>query len=357
MKNKLVSFFLLSIFFKLFSQDAIIKFDKTEVDLGVIDESNANQTVIFNFKNKGSKVLEITDVSTSCGCMVVSKPEGLIKPDSVAQIKVLLNLTNRPGFFNKTITVTSNTKPELTLLTITGAIKVVPRNPEIEFPVKKGKLYFANNGINLGTITNEKPFERSIEVYNSSDKEIVLTDKFNAPSYIKLVDNALVFKPKQVTALKITYDAKLKKDYGFVSDYIELFTNDTENTMIPLSVFGSIEEYFPKLSNKDASLVPKINVSKKEVYLGRYNNGTDIVGSISIGNQGVNKLKILKIKPNCSCVMASMPTDVINKNESILLSFKIKTIDLVGVNNKTIVVFTNDPINPVTVINIKFDIY
>jgi hypothetical protein len=91
--------------------------------------------------------------------------------------------------------------------------------------------------------------------------------------------------------------------------------------------------------------------------LGRYNNGTEIEGSVSINNAGIHDLKINKIKPNCNCVTAYMPSDLVHKNETVLLSFKIKTNDLVGANTKTIVVFSNDPNDPVVVINVKFDVY
>ncbi|MFN8436642.1 MAG: DUF1573 domain-containing protein [Cytophagales bacterium] len=352
--NIIISIFTLGV---CWAQNPVIKFEKSEIELGVINESETPTNIVFNFKNTGNKDLVIENVETSCGCILVSYPENKIKPDSSGVLKVSVNTKNRPGFFNKSITINANTQPDITVLTIKGVVRAKPRNLSIEFPVKKGNLYFETNGINIGTVTTDKPAERTIEVYNDLDHDITLVNKIVCPSHIKLSDKYLVFKSKQVTDLKFTYDAKLKNDFGYVSDYLELYTNETSNNMIPLSVFGNIEQYFPKMSEKELEQAPKINISKKEVYLGRYSKGTEIEGSVTISNIGVKDLKINKIKANCPCVSATMNSDLIHKDESVLLSFKINTQELLGVNNKTIVVYNNDPMNPVLILNVKFDIY
>lgn len=356
MLKVIIAIVLCCLFSPVFSQP-IINFDKTEVDLGMMEENDPPKTVTFNLKNVGTQPLIISDISTSCGCILSEYSQKPIRKDSSISLKITVNPKNRPGYFNKTITVTSNTTPDVNLLIVKGVVRATPRHPQVEYPVKRGSLRFVGNGFNIGTVTTEKPAERSLEIYNDSDKEIKILHKAMLPSHIQLITKDLILKPRQVSWLKIQYDAKAKNDYGFVSDYIELYTDSPKDSLIPMSVFGSIEDFFPSLSAKERANAPNINIEKKEIYLGRYGKGSDVIGSFEVKNTGPKPLIVKKIRPSCSCVTATMSDDKVDRGESVLLSFKIKTKELIGPNVKTITLFTNDPTENVVVLSVKFDIF
>jgi hypothetical protein len=335
----------------------VISFEKTELDIGVVSENDDIMIVSIPVKNKGDQDLIIKDVSTSCGCMLVEYSSKPIPKDSSIILKVKINPNNRPGYFSKTVSITSNTKPDINLIMIKGVVSARPRNPSVEYPVKRGNLRFLGSGFNIGAITTEKPIERRMEIYNDSDKEIKLLPKALLPAHIQLVVKEQVLKPREVSLLKIMYDAKAKKDYGFVNDYMELYTDSPEDSLLPISVFGTIEDYFPPITAKDLASTPKAVVEKQEIYLGRYGRGTEVQGSFTIKNGGVKPLIIKKIKPSCSCVSATMASDKLEKQQSEILSFKIKTNELVGSNVKTITLFTNDLTRHVVVLTVRFDVF
>ena len=81
-------------------------------------------TYNFRFKNTGNKPLIITSTTASCGCTVPEKPEKPILPGETAFIKVVFNSKGKAGMNNKTITVTSNARPEFPQLLLNG--EVVP---------------------------------------------------------------------------------------------------------------------------------------------------------------------------------------------------------------------------------------
>ncbi len=81
-------------------------------------------TYNFRFKNTGNKPLIITNTTASCGCTVPEKPEKPILPGETAFIKVVFNSKGKAGMNNKTITVTSNARPEFPQLLLNG--EVVP---------------------------------------------------------------------------------------------------------------------------------------------------------------------------------------------------------------------------------------
>jgi Protein of unknown function (DUF1573) len=76
----------------------------------------------YRFKNTGNKPLVIISASGSCGCTVPQKPEKPILPGEIGFIKVVFDSRGRVGDTHKSVTVTSNAKPEFPQLVLTGEV-------------------------------------------------------------------------------------------------------------------------------------------------------------------------------------------------------------------------------------------
>lgn len=76
----------------------------------------------FYFKNTGAFPLIISNVTASCGCTVVEKPEKPVMPGESSYIKAKFDSKGRVGKMYKTITVVSNTDPEFPKLVIKGNV-------------------------------------------------------------------------------------------------------------------------------------------------------------------------------------------------------------------------------------------
>jgi hypothetical protein len=83
-----------------------IEFKTDTIDYGTVKKADDNGIRLFEFTNTGDAPLVITDVKTSCGCTVPSKPKEPIMPGKTGEIEVKYNMS--PGNFNKTVTVVSN---------------------------------------------------------------------------------------------------------------------------------------------------------------------------------------------------------------------------------------------------------
>ncbi len=103
-------------------------FESEIIDYGTIAQ-NSDGHRTFTFTNTGSKPIIISNVKTSCGCTLASKPNKPIMPGETAQIGVKY-ATNRIGSFSKTITVTSNAKEKVKRLKIKGRITPLANNLE-----------------------------------------------------------------------------------------------------------------------------------------------------------------------------------------------------------------------------------
>ncbi len=76
------------------------------IDYGTISKETDNGIRTFIFKNTGDAPLIITNVQSTCGCTVPTKPTGPILPGMTDKIDVKYNMN--PGPIRKTITVESN---------------------------------------------------------------------------------------------------------------------------------------------------------------------------------------------------------------------------------------------------------
>ena len=76
------------------------------IDYGTTSKKKDNGIRSFEFTNTGDAPLIITNVLSTCGCTVPTKPEAPIMPGKTGKIEVKYNMA--PGPIRKTITVESN---------------------------------------------------------------------------------------------------------------------------------------------------------------------------------------------------------------------------------------------------------
>jgi len=107
-----------------------INFTTLVHDYGTIYK-NGDGVCYFEFSNTGKADLQLSNVSSSCGCTVPEWPKEPILPGKSAKIKVSYN-TSRVGGINKNVYVDSNAGERVTL-TIRGNVieqptEVVPES-------------------------------------------------------------------------------------------------------------------------------------------------------------------------------------------------------------------------------------
>ena len=99
---------------------AKIEFKSETIDYGEI-EKGSDGVRVFEFTNTGDEPLIISEVKSSCGCTVPSKPDGPIAPGASSTISVKYD-TKRVGPIRKTVTVYSNASQAIMSLKIKGKV-------------------------------------------------------------------------------------------------------------------------------------------------------------------------------------------------------------------------------------------
>jgi hypothetical protein len=109
------------------SDSTKIQFSETSFNFGTLKQGEKVEHT-FIFKNIGKEPLVISEVHTSCGCTVADYTEKPVNPGSQGYVKVTFNSAGKHGQQFKTIIIKANTKPEKTMLVITGTVDTTSEN-------------------------------------------------------------------------------------------------------------------------------------------------------------------------------------------------------------------------------------
>ena len=358
MKKVLFSFLLLNIFNVNAQQSEQISFEKFVHDFGVIKEEDGAAEYEFKFINNGVQSIKIVGVKASCGCTTPGWSKEFIAPGEVGYIKARYDTKNRPGVFNKSLTVTTDLETEKTKrLYIKGQVTPKSKSFEEEFPQAMGGLRVKYPSFNFGKVKmTKKPTVKSYEVYNGTDSPITFLRKVDRPKYIKVSFDPKVLPAKTKGTITLSYDAKNRNDYGFVSDNVVIYTDEALESAKSFSVYATLEEDFSIMSKEELELAPRLTLQKTIHDFGNMKQGDKKTTTFVLTNEGKQDLNIRKVKSTCGCVIAKLKTKTIEPGKSIELELAFNTLERRGIQQKSVSIFTNDPRRPAQRVTVKANV-
>jgi uncharacterized cupredoxin-like copper-binding protein len=306
----------------LFAQTETIIFNKTTHDFGNINEEKGPVTFDFTFKNAGNDTLRVSNVQASCGCTTPKWSKEPILPGKEGVISAQYDPKNRPGAFNKSITVTSNANPSNVVLYIKGVVNPKPKAPSDDYPTVIGALRMKSSYLNLGDISTKETFKMDFEMYNDSKDNIVFNaNDIKVPSHIKLKFEPLTLEPAKKGKLTVIYDAKAKNDWGYVSDIIEFSTLDGGNQSTKnLTVTATVNEHFPTLTEEQKMKAPKMVFEKTSHDFGKIKQNDVVTYDFVFKNTGMQELQIRKTKASCGCTASEPEKKTLKPGETSKIS-------------------------------------
>ena len=350
-------FFLLMLLPGLLAAQTVVKelkFDEETHDFGLIKELDGPAEYKFEFTNQSAEPITITNVRASCGCTTPAWTREPVLPGEKGFIAAAYNPRNRPGPFNKTLTVTTNGANSTIVLRIQGKVEPKPRTIEDDYRAVVGDLRSEYRAINVGRVYTNQSATKIFKVYNQGEKAIVFEDKVEAPEHIKVRFEPQTLKPKEQGTIVIDYDAQITRDLGFVSSQITVYTNEPEpvNKKV-FTVYADQNEYFEPVTPQTAAEVPKLEILNKVHDFGRITQGEEVSTVFELKNPGENPLNIRKVDSNCSCAVASLEKEDIASGETIKMAVKFNSSGRRGTQQKSITIYSNDPVAPVQRVVLK----
>ncbi|MBX2900842.1 MAG: DUF1573 domain-containing protein [Cyclobacteriaceae bacterium] len=327
------------------SQLAEPAFFKTKTyDFGEVVETGGNVDYDFVFTNLSTRPFRIVSVNPSCGCTTPGWTKEPIAAGGTGFIKVSFDPRGKPGYFSKTLTVTTDADKNPVILTIKGNV-VDKKSADAELTVAMGSLRLKSNSFALGKVFLNKPaIVQEYKIQNGGTSELQIK-RVQTPAHIQ-VDFPKTLKPAEAGLLQLKYDAAQLGKYGFRTDQIELVTNEADSVK-RIAVYATVEEFFPTLSAADFQKAPVLIASSYALDFGRVRAGTKSELLVQLQNKGKQPLLIREVQPNCTCLTVLLDKKNLAPNETVTLKILFVTEGRAGTQNKSITVYANDPRNPV----------
>ncbi|MDR1544108.1 MAG: DUF1573 domain-containing protein [Prevotellaceae bacterium] len=341
----------------IFAQEKIsVVFNEMTHDFGVIHEEDGKATTVFTFVNNSAMPITIKSVKASCGCTTPSYSREVIAPHGEGKITVAYNAQGRPGKFTKNVTVQLGTDIDTKTesLTITGEVTPKMRSITESFAYKAGDLLLREQIVNFGSVFKSAAMEKITEVYNNSDREMVVTFG-EVPDYIKVTfDGEPKLAPKTKTAVRFSLNTEKMKLWGDISQNISIKINGktTENYTIK----AKINEDFSKLTAEQLKNAPIAVADKKNLNLLTIKLGEKRSSKIKLTNAGKTPLLIRSVRSDIDYLIVKPSKEAVASGKSIDLNIMVDASKIPDEFpfRKQVQVITNDPVNPVLTLVIEW---
>ncbi|QIA07311.1 DUF1573 domain-containing protein [Draconibacterium halophilum] len=329
-----------------------IVFEEQSHDFGSFKESDGVQKTTFNFTNKGEAPLVLSNVRASCGCTTPKWTREPVAPGESGSIDVSYNPKNRPGSFNKSVTVSSNAENRTVVLRING--KVEPREKTLaeKYPRKIGDLRVKSNYLSFAKIKKGETVTKELELVNDTDKPVEVGFR-TVPKHLTAKAEPQTIPAKGKGKLVVTYDSDAANTFGFASHRIYLSLDGSNNYKNSVGVSATIEEDFSKLSPEELANAPVANFNEKSVDFGEMNQGDKKEHTFTLTNNGKTDLIIRRVRSSCGCTAVAPSKKVIAAGETAPIKVTFDSRGKRGRQSKSITVITNDPKTPTSTLRIS----
>jgi hypothetical protein len=322
-------------------------------DFGDVVEHNGPVVYEFIFFNKSTRPITILSVQPSCGCTTPGWSKEPITPGKSGLIKASFDPKGRPGYFNKSLTVSTDFEGATIILQIKG--NVIDKKSETgpyDLVVEKGNLRFRNTSFNVGKVfINKENPAVEFPLYNNGDDSIRILEVI-APPHVKFSYPKTV-PPKSSAKFGIVYRANVEGKYGFCTSSLTVKTNDKMMPEKQFPVYATVEEYFATLTPEEQLTAPSLIFNDYQLDFGKIRNGVEASRSLKARNKGKKDLIIRHIQSNCTCLVVNFSSMKLKSNEEAKIEFRFDPTGREGLQNKALTVYSNDPVNPVQRILVK----
>ncbi len=329
----------------------------TEHDFGKFKEEAGRQTFDFVVTNQGTDPLVIQNVVASCGCTTPEWTRQPIPAGGTGKVTAIYDPKDRPGPFNKTLSVYTNSKPEVVVLVIKG--EVIPHEKTVEelftFPV--GAVRFESNHMAFTNVRKTEKKIRVMQIINTSDAPVKV--EFAAlPAHLQLKVSPETLKPGEKGLVEGTYDATKNAAWGIASDMVKVVLNGVTQENVYYYVSANLVEDFSSLSKSDLENAPVFKVATTTVDLGKIKGATQNQVEFKFTNAGKNDLIIRNIRSTCGCTAVQQGNQGIGikSGESSSIKATFNSGSYKGKVTKAIYVYTNDPKNSEVVLMLNAEV-
>lgn len=331
---------------------AILNFRETSWNFGDITEAGGAVDHEFVFTNSFGRSLKIAEVETSCGCTSPSWTRDAVPAGGTGKIVVRYDPKGRPGYFSKTISVTTEPPTGTYQLVIRGSVTEKKPEKHDDLEHVQGHLRSSASVLAFGKVyLNKDAVQKSFDLQNSGAVAMRFV-KYSAPAHIRITLPS-VLKPGERGTLTVRYDGGKRGTYGLATDQITLSTNDETEPEKHFQIMASLEEFFEPVPAERLNDVPRLLIPEASLNLGELEAGTTTERQLTLSNPGKQDLFIRAVVPNCTCLTVDGLAEKILPGSSLTLTVKFAAGERTGRQLKALMFYSTDPVKPVQRITVS----
>ena len=332
-----------------------IVFDEMVHDFGAFKEADGVQTTTFSFTNNGTDPLVLSNVRASCGCTTPKWTREPVAPGAKGAIEVSYNPKNRPGSFNKSITISSNAENPTVVLRITGQVDQREKTLAEEYPRTIGTLRAKSNYISFAKLTMGQNETKELELINDTDQPVDVGFR-TVPKHLSAKVEPSTIPAHGKGTLFVTYNTKEANTFGFSSHRIYLSLNGSNDYKNSIGVSATIEEDFSNLTPEQMAAAPVATFEPTTFDFGDMKQGEKKSHTFMLKNDGKTNLVIRNVRSSCGCTAVAPSKSTIEPGETAPINVTFDSRGKRGRQSKSITVITNDPKNPTTTLRISSNV-
>ncbi len=311
-------------------------------------------TAEFELQNTNMASVTISDVRTSCGCVIVDYPRNPIAPGEKFTLKATYD-SKLMGTFQKQIGVYTTTDPKPLTLTLNGRVVKEVVDFDGAYTEALGVFQADKTSIEFDDINRGDRPTQVIHIKNNTEttyRPVVM----HLPNYLSAVVSPTQLAPHRSGNVFLTLDSEKLRDLGLnqVSVYLGDFPGDTVAAEKEIVVSSILLPDFNHLTESQKKEAPKLKLSTTSLDLGAFGNKKKLKGQIILTNEGKSTLDISNIQMMTLGLQVSLNNTKIAPGESAKMKVTAVAEEIRNRRHKPrILIITNDPDLPKVMIDIK----
>lgn len=349
-KNIIVLSVLAALSAELRAQDMVAANDV--VDCGQV-EYNVPVTAEFELTNNGNRSMRISEVQTSCGCMVADFPQKDIQAGEKFMVRMTFD-SKQMGHFDKYADVCVEGSDEPLMLRMKGVVVREVKDYSGDYPYKIGTLLADRNTLEFNDVNNGETPQLKIHIRNTGG-ETAEPVVMHLPDYLEADVSPSKIKSGRAGVVTITLDSRKLDDLGLTETKVFLGNKpgDKVDSDKEISVSAVLLPQFQDMTEAELTLAPAIEVSEKELNLGAADGKKKLKGTVMIKNAGKSELRISNLQMFSSALSVSLNKSVLDPGEEAKLKVTANVERMKKSKSEPkVLMITNDPNNPKVEINV-----
>lgn len=309
--------------------------------------------VVFGFTNRGNQPLKITSVKASCGCIDVSYPTAEIPAGKGGEISMVYD-ANILGSFYKEVEVFTNASEEPAYLTIQGTVVVEVKDVGEDYPIDLGNVQIETNYLEFDDVHKGEHPVVEMSLINK-EHTAFRPELMHLPAYLSaqyIPENVPAGK-KGIIRLTLDSDRLLQMGLNKTSVYLSRYMGDKISDVNEIQISAVLLPDFSKMTEEEMENAPKLHVSESMVEFAALTGKSKASHTILVYNNGKSDLHFEQVQVFNEAVSVSLGNRVLKPGASTKLKVTVTPKYLKRAKGRPrVLLITNDPMQPKTVINI-----